>query len=723
MTKNKKLIAVVAAVFIAIATMYSLPYIIYPTYERRYTAGNTYVGQNQYNKAIKAYKVALSKDKTRPEGYGALLALYGNSYARDARKYEKTQAMALTGNANMDIVNTYKNAHIAYIQNDAVKLETADGVTFSYFDKEDRIFAEKEFRNSKTYQSKFYEYDENGNMVSLAIWGNNTDELYKEENIYVNNRLSEKIISSKEDGKNRYAYIYSTDGNLETVEKYDYDKPDSQYLKSVDYYENNILTKTQFIRNGYKQLNYESYYDEAGFEYKTVYPSYYILREKSESEEKTVLQERRYTSDNILTQQTETFTAKDKTVKTITTDYNTDGSLIKTTTTENDVVTVSRPTDNIINPRRLTQAEIDKANRLGGKLDYFIRSDYPYSVFETPQDYPLANLVLSLTDSSNMLTYRNKAEIAVLKKEGCYPYIDGVELDHDTAFRVPGNKVRTLLKEYLDITPQQLKETDGTYYSQRLDMYYITYRSDLTAPEFIGGVTGDNLLKLYTKNKTVTMKITDGQYYIVSVLSEDHSDLLPQDTQTTAPVTEPEKVETVESEPEIKDLFLESDMSKGKRYNDAMMAYNIYLSKNAGKSARTYGLYELTADNVPELIIPHEWGYLEIYTFYNGQLVSLETPPAGGGDGGCGILANGMVCGRMRKMEYVEYWFYTYNLDGSVKDKVNFSWNWYDLGDMEAPIFFYNDKRITRLEYISLVDRYLPLYEKYANIDYMGIYK
>lgn len=117
-------------------------------------------------------------------------------------------------------------------------------------------------------------------------------------------------------------------------------------------------------------------------------------------------------------------------------------------------------------------------------------------------------------------------------------------------------------------------------------------------------------------------------------------------------------------------VFIPSDNTKSDEYNNAVKRYNEIINQN--ETNLLYGgyLYDLTNDVIPEIIFWYPGGNVRAYSYIDGHVIELELPPAGGGDGGNTLLPDGFIMGEMHE-DYDEYWFYTYNTDGSA-NKVNF---------------------------------------------------
>ena len=156
-------------------------------------------------------------------------------------------------------------------------------------------------------------------------------------------------------------------------------------------------------------------------------------------------------------------------------------------------------------------------------------------------------------------------------------------------------------------------------------------------------------------------------------------------------------------------VLIPSDNTKSDEYNNAVKRYNEII--NQYEENLLYGgyLYDLTKDGIPEIIFWYPEGNVRAYSYIDGYVIELELPPAGGGDGGNTLLADGCIMGEMHK-GYDEYWFYTYNTDGSA-NKVNFGQfiNFETYNDEGIIVYDYKieGNAVSREEYESFTAPYM----------------
>ena len=155
--------------------------------------------------------------------------------------------------------------------------------------------------------------------------------------------------------------------------------------------------------------------------------------------------------------------------------------------------------------------------------------------------------------------------------------------------------------------------------------------------------------------------------------------------------------------------LIPQDNRKSDEYNKAVKRYNEIINQYEEKLLYGGYLYDLTKDGIPEIIFRYPPSNVTAYAYIDGQSVQLELPPAGGGDDGNILLADGFIMGEMHK-GYDEYWFYTYNTDGSA-NKVNFGQfiNFETYNDEGIIVYDYKieGNAVSREEYESFTAPYM----------------
>ncbi|MBO4220440.1 MAG: hypothetical protein J5933_05915, partial [Clostridia bacterium] len=130
------------------------------------------------------------------------------------------------------------------------------------------------------------------------------------------------------------------------------------------------------------------------------------------------------------------------------------------------------------------------------------------------------------------------------------------------------------------------------------------------------------------------------------------------------------------------------DKRKGSRYNDAIKAYNEFIMsyRSYGKSIDTivqeyneaseerkssyrfqkYGLADMNRDGIPELVVSKPLSVMQLFTYADGEVTSLECTTESGWHGFRGIMKSGYSRGNHVSTQN-DWTFYKYNRDLSVE--------------------------------------------------------
>ena len=131
-----------------------------------------------------------------------------------------------------------------------------------------------------------------------------------------------------------------------------------------------------------------------------------------------------------------------------------------------------------------------------------------------------------------------------------------------------------------------------------------------------------------------------------------------------------------------------------------------------------YGLYDMTGDGVPELLLDMRDGLMsggwEMYMYVNGKVKNIDVPSWAVQHGPSHIMANGMI-GVEHHGAGVYYTFYKYRSDGNIT-KTKFA--------ITGPDdYYFNDKKVPKEEYDKLTEYYLTEFDKGADIEWMPYFE
>jgi len=705
------LLCCVVALSLLFGAVYHQYSSMYADSRRRCDAAVDYIVHKEYRKAANACRWAIVRDKSDPAAYGMLQALHNSIYVRNRQEVKNLEKQAAANKADMEAVTNYRVAFSAFIQSDKSDIITDDGKTFAFLDNASRPAYEYTYNNGDIASIRNYEYSENGLLTKDTLTYCDSDRpTVTSQYFYDNNNVL--IKKQTRDTSAGYSYTTFHYDNNEIV-KIDYG---SQYaVYHSDYYKNSRLYRRQYLREP-DYLNhttdFSDYFDESGRKTKTIYNDGYRFEYTVYTYIDNMAESHTYYNDGLLKEYTKTTSDESGKKTVLYKKYNRFGEVVKETLTVGSIVkSVTRPTDNIINPRPLTQEELNKANN--SKLQYFVQS----AGYETSENIVLFDVISACTDKTNLLTDDDKYELSLLKAEGVDIDFERIETDNGKYYKTPYNTVNQMLNSYMNLSVADLRiksvyPNSGAVYSEKCNAFYIPYNSGFIKNrryEFIGGIIGDNVAKLYTPNYTLTLINENGRYIVTSCIKEDHSDL----------VTEQDASENrSNSKPLIlKDVFLHTDSTKSTAYNNAMSVFNRFIADRCSSvssdeikenryAVKNYYLYDLTSDGVPELISRYDDAFApyDVYMCINNTLKHVGRFGGYGGDGGITFLKNGMIMGQLYKISFKSYDFFTVNNDGSVT-AVSFSRET-DYYDRDVTHYIFDDKEITRDEYIRLTKKY-----------------
>lgn len=513
---------------------------------------------------------------------------------------------------------------------------------------------------------------------------------------------------------------YYSDENMYLEEHYE-KSGDGVYLSSRYQYDTDgrQTERTVFNRDGTQRFREKSLYDVP------------VETGKAKIEEF-------YNSQDLLTDRTISFYDKNGKYSGFEQESYKDGSLLYAIKREKDLSRKITALPSVVenNPRPLTETEIDSVNRQL-KLGKY-EGEHFWDRFRTTEAFLTLGTVLEqyATDycDKGVLTYRNSDEIARLKEEGVSLDWDKVELSSGKYYRISYEIADRLAKEVLGMPMEETGATDYSFYSEMNRCFYVTastYSKDYADFECYAGSISDNWLKLYDISKTWIIKIQDGKYYPYAYIHENHNELKPLQSRQVSPSPQPRQQEEEKKEYRLKNVFLSPVRGKSEGYNNAMIAYNETLKEYAEKMGyyeegqkfdeeyswyKGYSLYEMTGDNIPELIIRESPVFVDymIYTYYNSKAVFIDCLGSYGGDGGCYILENGMGYGQMNKIDRQWQDYYTYHSDGTVT-KVTFGTEWDYFNEENR--YYFNDEYLSREEYACKIRPYTGKDYKFARLD------
>jgi len=184
-------------------------------------------------------------------------------------------------------------------------------------------------------------------------------------------------------------------------------------------------------------------------------------------------------------------------------------------------------------------------------------------------------------------------------------------------------------------------------------------------------------------------------------------------------------------------VYINFDDTKPKNYNDAIKAYNEFLSNKikakdihtekmigvddtdnvfTGKSGiHGFSLFDVNNDGIPELHT--ESLFYDIYSYQNGQVVHFYTAPSNIMNGPTITLENGAIFTRMDSTGTF-YWYTTFDSDYTAS-QVEF---WCVESD-EYNNYSFNNKDVSKEEWTRLTKEYFALSEKPADMKWYGYEK
>lgn len=725
MKKHTVYMLILSLVLFAAAYFMENPY--YLSYEKWVSVGDNCLSQNDMEQAEYAYTQALKFDGNGYDGWAGLAYIYNTTQQSD--RYRQAHGALLEYGIEEIFIPRILAAYADLPGSSATDIETVDMTGFNYYNENGTLVMHRsDTSNGKNsnYLLTDYSYDESGRVsvehckgfqdhrekeITYRYYYDESDRLIKTTKKYYTEETEEK-------------YFYDEDGSLVRSENYmfsSYDK-DRQWLNYVNTYENGrLIQQDGYSLNGYPKtvLSYTVLYNnEQKPEKRTCFSEdgsvtcYHLY---TYSDRQTT--EDQYRPDHKINQRiTTTFSPEGKT--TVTQLFDNYGQVVKTVTEQQDgSITVERVYDDIINPRPLTEEEIEQVNRHKYTLGIVLYG----SSFEYPRekDYSfLAQLV-----REDWLTVYDKQEINNLLAEGLD--IDLERMDSGYRYtKVSYNTAQRLLQKYLGLCCEDYGEELMSRYSVRYDCFYLPIDGDINsynvrlAFECIGGVVEDNMVKLYSKNRTLYLKPQGDGYIMTACVQEDHSDLLP-----------PQQ----DYELKVKDVFLTADPAKGTLYNNAVKAYNDFLTSelptgmieyedyNYYSYIERYALYDITRDGLPELFTFINSGgmHKDVYTYKNGQVVQLSDSFGNSYHGPDKVLKCGMVANEHFSTGGT-YFFTTYYPDGTTED-VSFSNGWNSEGQM---IYWIGRNSVTEEEYIEFAREYMVAWtSEEATMDWYNTYE
>ena len=147
-------------------------------------------------------------------------------------------------------------------------------------------------------------------------------------------------------------------------------------------------------------------------------------------------------------------------------------------------------------------------------------NDFLTSYYSQPEDINLTNL-LQHFPSDGQVT--DETEFQALKAAEHFPFVDVENLESMFVpiHRIPADSVNEALKKYMGITLDDLNGvgTDDLVYLEAYDAYY-NYTSDCGDAFFecVSGEKQGDIVRLYSKGATLTLKLRDDGFWFVSYL-------------------------------------------------------------------------------------------------------------------------------------------------------------------------------------------------------------
>ena len=190
--------------------------------------------------------------------------------------------------------------------------------------------------------------------------------------------------------------------------------------------------------------------------------------------------------------------------------------------------------------------------------------------------------------------------------------------------------------------------------------------------EWFDGYKSDDWYIIYEEWKMYYIKYEDGEYNTFLETGLDgRRNKTPEENIYVAEgrLTEMQYVVNPECLPK--------DETKGKKYNEAIDAYNNFIAKeatdrleslnseNTNQTHLSSEIIDLDKDGVPEIVTSFVPMWPDfVFTYRNGKVVELPGAFSNGQHGGCGLLENGMYRSQHHSTGWTDT-FVTYNKNGS----------------------------------------------------------
>jgi len=738
---KRKLLLCIGILILIISVGYSTGYMIYFDCESRTCAGNRYLAQENYIKARTAYENAIRLSQNNMKSYAGLACAY-KQYGLFA-EYDEIFGILQTELKGEEAAQRLINAFDRLAGTDAIKVSVIDSNNFEYYNADNYLIMKIEDYSNKNKTSTVktvYTYNDAGNISTEETCTDKINDKITEKLVYMYNADGKLINTLKtrryDSGQDfpvfKENYFYSPDGTVKKIETYEnnrYAKPEYWWLKEVQLYEGGyIKQKNIYKKNSYKTtyIQRKEFFDSSGILEKVENYSSDSQMENyqlySYPDENTTVNHLYDVTDVLKTEVTEKTGEAGKTY--ITKRFDNNGNVVKTIIKNPDgTENVTRPYDDLINPRPLTEAEIRLVNENKYILGAFTggaNGFYYQNKFEYPADIGTEFLQNLIRD--NWLTKYDTTEINNLIADGMKLNRHDMEYNGVRYHRISYVKAEQLLEKYLGLKCEDLGSELWDSYSTRYNAFYIRKMNDdygRPAFECIGGVAGENYVKLYSRHSTLYLKNDNGRYLLQAHIEQDNTGLLPKEAD----------YETV-----IKKTFIDKDASKSSYYNTVLKAYNDFIDsklpddhiiEDNGKSYSelnidSYALYDITRDGIPELFTSVNGGgiHKSIYTYKNGKVTQLPGHMGNGMHGPYRVLECGMI-GYEHLSTGITYFFTTYYKDGSTKE-VSFSFG----GSPDKDHCYINGERCTFKEYEEYAKEYMFAWNSpQAELEFMPVWE
>ena len=330
-----------------------------------------------------------------------------------------------------------------------------------------------------------------------------------------------------------------------------------------------------------------------------------------------------------------------------------------------------------------------------------------------------------MDDENPYLTAEDAEEIAYLKEQGVKIDFGAIENGTIQYARIPYSKVDSLLLRYLGTSLREIKDSNydnkyGAFY-ERITNY------NLARFCCYDGFYTERCLRLIGDGSILTFFKTDDGYKFLSVIHTDtyYSSYMDSENENID-IYERNGQNIFDYTVKARNKYLHTSPTQSERYNNAVAAFNRYLKGREKEqydyeinntpwygTINAYGLYDMTGDGVPELLLDMGYGPMdggrEMYMYVNGEVKNIDVPSWAAQHGPSHIMANGMI-GVEHHGAGVYYTFYKYGSDGSIT-KIKFA--------ITGPDdFYFNDEKVTEKEYDKLTEYYLTEFDKVADIEW-----